>query len=406
MRLATVERRFPNRLLLPHAPRASSEAGAPGHGERRVSTRPLCIALRLLFLLLTIYTLNRLPERLVVLGEQQTVQTINPKIGVHTRLTDEVEPWKIQRTLQMVRQMGSPWVVEYFPWAYYEPSKGHYDWGHADLVVDHAVNQGLTVIARVDFVPEWARPADTTYRYLDSEHYADYADFIYAFVEHFRGRIDYLVVWNEPNLSFEWGYRPVDPKGYTELLRQAYLRAKEANPDIQVLAAGLAPTLAPEGSEWGLDDLIYLQRMYDAGAADYFDGLAIHAYGMTSSPDDPADAEQINFSRAELLYNVMVRNGDGDKDCYITEGGWNDHPRYTRAVSSYQRIAYTVRAYEKALEEWDWCQAVCLWAFRYPWAQQTYQDYFTFVTTEFIPKPIYTEVAHYAHGEPFEYLEP
>ena len=27
--------------------------------------------------------------------------TQNPKMGVHTRLTDEVEPWKIQRTLEM-----------------------------------------------------------------------------------------------------------------------------------------------------------------------------------------------------------------------------------------------------------------------------------------------------------------
>lgn len=364
------------------------------------------VGLRVLFLLAVLHLLNRLPERLVVMGATQTVTTLNAKIGVHTRLTDEVEPWKIQRTLQMVRQMGSPWIVEYFPWAYYEPSKGRYDWAHADLVVDHAVNQGLTVIARIDFVPEWARPAETTFRYLDRAHYADYADFVHAFAEHFCGRVHYLVIWNEPNLSFEWGYRPVDPAGYSELLCMAYARAKEANPDLQVLAAGLAPTLEPEGSEWGMNDLLYLQRMYDAGVRGCFDGLAIHAYGLTSPPDDPADPQQINLARAELQRAVMVRNGDADKPCFITEGGWNDHPRYTRAVRPYQRIVYTVRAYEKALQEWDWCQALCLWAFRYPWAQQNYQDYYAFVTTEFIAKPVYLEVAHYAHGEPFEYLEP
>ncbi|MBX3058034.1 MAG: hypothetical protein KF770_16325 [Anaerolineae bacterium] len=36
-------------------------------------------------------------------------------MGVHTRLTDEVEEWKIKRSLQMVRQMGAPWIVEFFP---------------------------------------------------------------------------------------------------------------------------------------------------------------------------------------------------------------------------------------------------------------------------------------------------
>ena len=51
-------------------------------------------------------------------GPQQIVQSINRKIGVHTRLTDEVEERKIKHTLQMVREMGASWIVEYFPWAY------------------------------------------------------------------------------------------------------------------------------------------------------------------------------------------------------------------------------------------------------------------------------------------------
>jgi hypothetical protein len=126
---------------------------------------------------------------------------------------------------------------------------------------------------------------------------------------------------------------------------------------------------------------------------------------LTFSPDDPADPEVLNFARTELTHELMMQYGDGEKPCYITEGGWNDHPRWTKAVRPYQRMAYTIRAYEKARTEWPWCRAVCLWAFRYPWPQNTYQDYFTFVTPDFIPKPIYTEVEHYAHGEPFEYLE-
>jgi hypothetical protein len=248
--------------------------------------------LRILLLLLFFWSLNRLPKRLVVYGPQQAVETLNPKIGVHTRLTDEVEEWKIQRTLQMVREMGSPWVVEYFPWGYYEPAKGRYQWGHPDAVVNHASAQGLTVIARLDFVPEWARPPETTYRYLDRDHYADYGDFVYAFVSHFAGKVKYIVVWNEPNLAFEWGYRLPDPPAYAQLLCLAYRRAKEANPEVQVLAAGLAPTLAPPGSEWGMDDLVFLQRMLDAGAGACFDGLAIHAYGLTLPPTIPPTPER------------------------------------------------------------------------------------------------------------------
>ncbi len=64
----------------------------------------------------------------VALGPQRTVETTNPKLGIHTRLTDEVEPWKIKRSLEMVREMGAPWIVEYFPWAYVEAAPDRFDW--------------------------------------------------------------------------------------------------------------------------------------------------------------------------------------------------------------------------------------------------------------------------------------
>ncbi|MBC8447634.1 MAG: beta-galactosidase [Chloroflexi bacterium] len=355
--------------------------------------RRLLLVSCLLLLLLAPY------RPLVIVGPPQTVQTRNPQIGVHTRLTDEVEERKIKRTLEMVRQMGASWIVEYFPWGYSERKPGRFNWDHADLVVDHARAQGLTVIARLGFVPEWARPEGTFDTYLPEENFDRFGDYVYAFVEHFRGRVAHIIIWNEPNLSLEWGYRPVDPAGYVELLQIAYARAKAADPNVQVLAGALAPTLAPPDSEWGMDDLVFLQRMYDAGAAPYFDVLAAHAYGWKFPPDAPAEADAVNFARTELLREIMLRNGDGHKPVIVTEGGWNDHPRWTKAVRPGQRIAYTLRAYEKAQEEWDWCQAVCLWAFRFPWPTQTYQDYFTFVSADFVPKPLYLEVQQYAREQ-------
>jgi polysaccharide biosynthesis protein PslG len=333
----------------------------------------------------------------VEFGPQQHVVSQNPKMGVHTRLTDEVEPWKVQRSLEMVREMGASWVVEYFLWAAHEPSPGVYDWTHADLVVDHAVNQGLTVIARLGWAPDWARPPKTSPLYLDEAGYDAFARFVAAFAAHFRNRIGYIIIWNEPNLSQEWGYRPVDPAGYTEMLRRVYPAAKAANPEVKILAGALAPTLAPRSSEWALNDLLYLQDMYTAGAGAYFDLLAAHAYGWSFSPDDPASDDTVNFRRVELLRQVMVQNGDGAKHMIITEGGWNDHPRWTKAVRPLRRVAYTIRAYQM-VADWPWVDALCIWAFRYPRAAGTYQDYYTFVDPTFQPKPIYLALQKYARG--------
>jgi hypothetical protein len=280
--------------------------------------------------------------------------------------------------------------------------QGDFTWDHANMVIEHAENQGIQVIARLGTVPEWARPEwvdqPTTWNYLDQEHYLDFAAFVGQFVEHFHGRVQHIIIWNEPNLSFEWGYRPVDPEGYTELLAQAYRAAKAADPEIVVLGGALAPTLEPAGSATALNDLDYLERMYAAGAADYFDALAVHAYGWTHPTDAAPDPMIINFRRTELIREIMVRNGDQRKPVYITEGGWNDHPRWTNAVRPGERVDYTVGAYAYAEANWPSVEAVCLWAFRFPAAHHNYYDYYAFVASDFTPRIVYDAVQAYALG--------
>jgi hypothetical protein len=340
--------------------------------------------------------LPTVPPPLILPGPPQTVKTAHPKVCVHTRLTDEVEEWKIQRTLMMVREMGAPTIVEYFPWAYYEGAEGDFDFSHPDMVIDHAENQGLTVIARLGLVPAWARPRpeeqQTTDTYLDSDHYAVFAEFVGEFVERYRGRIRHVIIWNEPNLSLEWGYRQVDPAGYAEMLKLAYTAAKAANPDVQVLAGALAPTLEPEGSPWGMNDLLYLQKLYEAGFADYYDILSVHSYGLGFAPDEPPAPEALNFRRTEIVRALMEQNGDGHKPIMITESGWNDSPRWTRAVRPPVRIEYTLGAYAWAEANWPYVDAVCTWAFRFPAPLYTYGDYYAFVTPDFTPRPIYEAV--------------
>jgi len=62
-----------------------------------------------------------------------------------------------------------------------------------------------------------------------------------------------------------------------------------------------------------------------------------------------------------------------------------------------QRIRYTIRAYEMALD-WPWLDSLSMWAFRYPAPEKNYRDYYTFVTADFQPKPIYLEVQKALRG--------
>lgn len=345
-----------------------------------------------IFFLLLFANLLQPPPLLITPGPQQTVETTHHILGVHTRLTDEVEEWKIQHTLEMVREMGAPWIVEFFPWAYYHAEDGGIAWGHPDMVVEHAHAQGLQVVARIGWTPGWARPEETPPTYLDASAYDDFATFAAAFAERYRGRVGYLIIGNEPNLSFEWGYRQTTAADYVALLQTVYPAVKEANPEMVVLAGALAPNLEPEGSPWATNDLTYLEEMYEAGAADYFDGLAVHVYGLTRPPEEAPSADRLNFRRVELMREVMVEQGDAETQMYITETGWNDHPRWTQAVSPAERIRYTLDAIRYAEEAWPFVEMMAIWAFRYPAPTHKPADYYTLVTPEFVPKPIYEEL--------------
>lgn len=351
---------------------------------------------RIITFFLLLFLLTRPPLPVIVgLGPPQTVYSKHPIVGVHTRLTDEVEEWKIKRSLQMVRQMGAGWIVEFFPWAYYHAEDGGIAWGHPDMVINHAHTQGLKIIARIGLTPEWARPPGTPLTYLDETAYDDFAEFAARFAERYHGRVTHMIIGNEPNLSYEWGYRVVSSNDYANLLKVVYPAIKSANPEMVVLAGALAPTLEPAGSPWGLNDLEYLTQLYEAGAADYFDGLAVHAYGLTfPATADPAP-DILNFRRVELVRQVMLGHGDADTKIYITETGWNDHPRWTMAVRPAQRIQNTLDAFAYAEENWPYVEMMALWVFRFPAPTRSFMDYYTLVTPEFVTKPIYTAVQQY-----------
>jgi hypothetical protein len=302
----------------------------------------------------------------------------------------------------MVREMGADTIVEFFPWAYAENNEGQYDWVSFDRIVHHARNQGLHIIARMGLVPAWARSEIedqfTTLNYLPEESYDEFADFVAVFAERYAGAIDHLIIWNEPNLSFEWGYQNVDPAGYSRLLRAVYSPAHAANPNVVILGAALAPTLEPPGSPNGLNDLLYLEGLYRAGAGNYFDALASHTYGFADPPQAEPGPELLNFRRVEMLREIMLLYDSPHKPVYITESGWNDHPRWTRAVRPSLRVEYTVDAFRWSEEHWPWVKKLCIWALRYPVSTGSYPDNFTLLTGNLQPRPIYDAVRAYARG--------
>jgi hypothetical protein len=338
---------------------------------------------------------------------------VNP-YGANFFLAREVEPWKRERTVQMAQQAGLGWAKQQFPWAEIEPlRKGEFvdpishesSWAKFDAIVDLYRAHGLQVIARLDLAPAWARPPDSRSE-TPPTSFADLGDFVYAFVTHFRGRVQYIQIWNEPNIYPEWGEQAVDPVAYTQMLTVAYERAKEADPNVKVLSAPLAITLGephPEPGKWrSMPDLGYLEAMYEAGASACFDILSANAFGFDRPPEDPPSAEVLNFRRVELQREIMERYSDGGKAVWFNEYGWNAAPEdfgdealIWKQVSEEAQAEYTLQGVEYGRTHWPWAGVFNIWYFRQTGQQYLPEDaayYFRMVDPDFTPRRVYDAV--------------
>ena len=333
--------------------------------------------------------------------------------GVNTFLEQEVEVTKIERSLQMLSQSGFCWIRQEFPWEDIEISaKGDYwdhkwdvdAWAKYDRIVNLAAQNNVQIIARLDRPPAWSRKMGSApgWTMAPPDSYEDFGDYVYAVVSRYRGRIRYYQIWNEPNIYPEWGDQPTDPAAYVKLIQIAYKRAKEADPNCVIIAAALAQTTEETPLEFGprnMSDLLYLDKMYQAGLAGNYDIMGAMVYGLWTGPNDlRTSRDRANFSRVQLLRQIMVEHGDAAKPIWASEVGWNTQPvTMTEAVpygrvSSEQQAQYAVEAYQRAAREWPWMGVMNYWFLRRPSDAEANQSwyYFRMLEPDFSPLPVYT----------------
>lgn len=358
---------------------------------------------------------HRIAVRAIETGEESDpipYTDVNP-LGVNTFLQAEPDSAKVAQMLDMIAAAGFTYIRQPFFWYEIEPRPGVYwdarwgvdTWAKYDRIVRLATERGIEIIARLDKPPRWAREGQP---YLDEcpdgppTRYEDYARFVATVVARYRGQIRYIQIWNEPNLRNEWGCQPIDPTAFTHLLALAYQAAKEVDPNIVVLMPGLAPTdqTGPEN----LSELLFLEGMYRAGAAPYFDIASAMVYGYGYSPyDRRVDFARNNFSRVIQLREIMERYGDAQKPIWVVEYNWVAFPPdwrglpsvWGKPVSLEEQARYLYQGYLRAQREWPWVGVMCVWYFRWwlpPDDPENWPDPsrgFAIVEWDFTPRPAY-----------------
>jgi polysaccharide biosynthesis protein PslG len=231
------------------------------------------------------------------------------------------DPETRDRILDEVAELGAGWIRFDVAWLLIQPDgPDSFDWGVYDELVGASRERGLQILGTLAYTPEWARPDDCT----DASQCApddleDFVRFARAAAERYRDDVDHWEVWNEPNWTF-WRPEP-DPARYAELLRATYPALKEANPEAIVIGGA---TAAVTDSEPYVDEVDFLEQVYEHGGRGSFDAWSHHPYTFPRAPDTehPHGGWHPMHAPERSIRTVMEANGDGAKQLWATEYGW------------------------------------------------------------------------------------
>jgi hypothetical protein len=277
------------------------------------------------------------------------------------------------RVANNITGMGFSWVKQQVEWRDVEPSKGNYNWGGLDEVVNVANSKGIRVMFSVLRSPPWAAGHPDS----PPRNFNDFGDFVGALAARYKGKGMAYEVWNEQNLKREWQEYPINACKYVELLKIGYTRIKNADPSAVVVAGALTPT-GVNDPNIAVDDRTYLNQLYGCGIRGWFDALGAHPSGFNNPPDvdwrtwqDPArpsfKGHPSFFFKATMedYRNIMVANGDGGRPIWVTEFGWAVGAalpgyEYASQNSEGERAQWFVKAYQMS-KNWGFVGVVFLW---------------------------------------------
>jgi len=186
----------------------------------------------------------------------------------------------------LVRKLGfgSVRAFEIFEFADIAPQKGQFNFDRADRMQEEAQRCGLTIMPILGKfhwpsyrpeppIPAWAQekvgPGSVAGRRMAWPKIEAWKDYVRALTGHYKGKITYWEVLNEPGLH-------MTPQEYMPYLKAAYEAAKEGNPDCKVVGICGTRDFSGKGD--------FTEGVFKLGGTAYFDLLSVHLY-HTNPPE-------------------------------------------------------------------------------------------------------------------------
>ena len=225
--------------------------------------------------------------------------------------------WEFDDALREFELMKAAGIKSFrcdFDWSAVERNRGEFDFSKWDRIIAMSEASGIEPLPIFPgAVPRFADPLPL--------HPDEASESAARIVPHFKGKIKYWEITNEPNHPSFWKGAKPDGKAYAELLAKISASIRKADPDAKILFAGVAGV-----------PLEYIEAAFAAGAGKHFDIMNVHPYSWMQIQED------VFAKKIDALKALMAKYGIADKPIWITEIG------YSSATAAPSVTLYVARA--------------------------------------------------------------
>ncbi len=215
-------------------------------------------------------------ERLVSVGKITSKKSINinkSRIGLGFEKLDR-DVFDPEKAYEYVAESGVKWVRLQSGWQRTERKKGIYDFMWLDKVVDKMISIGVEPWLCLCYGNElYSEQAKFVFGAVgvppinSAEEKIAWTNYVKATVEHFKGRIHYYEVWNEPDGIWCWKHGP-NADELAEFTKSTAIACKQADPSCEVIGLSLCC------------DLKFAECFIKSDVLDYIDGITFHTYDI------------------------------------------------------------------------------------------------------------------------------
>jgi hypothetical protein len=243
---------------------------------------------------------------------------------------------EVDLALNAASGVGIDWIGVDFDWERHWPdAAAPINLEPLDHVMVIAQSQGINILLSLTNPPEWAKG-------FNGPDIQQTAGLVAMLASRYPQSLLTIELFPSSNTTAGWG-APPDPAAYVALFQACQTTLYTSGSQILLVAGGLSP-LYQSTSAGDMDDLDFLDGLYQAGAANFMPILSLRLSQVEgeaiSSPDEAARQVLRHY---ETVRQVMLKFNHANGLIWITGFSW---PVQEKAASPDGQIRWLNQAYQ------------------------------------------------------------